>query len=334
MDRNQRSKDYGQNRSANRHQQDEDQYRGSYRLDNDRGREYERLDHQNFNDRDSSRDYRSGNYQGSHEDRRRERDHELPRDYGRDPHRRGERFDNLGAHEDNNGLEHSARNFGNMGSYGGAQGWGSSRNGSHQNSSGGNQWASGHGRGEEQHVNRQVYGAYRDHNSFAPGEREQYDGTGRYGTQGADNTRGWEPSGRSGSRDSARTSANHNARRDDDSRYEIYDDAQSHYNRGEYERGRQLGQLNSGHDRRTRAENSSQFGYNQARRDHFDQQGEGARSERYGNGENNGNMAGSLSWGYDRDFRAEEGRERRYDPMSGHVRSQGSQPGNREDFNW
>ncbi|ALI99956.1 hypothetical protein [Rufibacter tibetensis] len=330
MNRNERSDNQDHHRSDHRRGHDEDQYRGAYRLDNDRGREYDQLNRQNFNDRDSSRDYRSRDYQGSNEDRRRERDHELPRDYGRDPNRRGERFDNMGAHEDNNGLEHSTRNFGNMGSYGGAQGFGSSRGGSHnQNSGEGSRWSSGHGREGDRHVNRQVYGAYRDHNSFAPGEREQYDGSGRAGSRGADNTRGWEPSDRAGSRGGVRDiGTNDISRRGDDSKYEIYDDSQSNYNRGQYERGRQLGNLNSGHDRRTRSENPSQFDYNQGRRDHYDQQGEGRRSENYGN------MAGSLSWGNDQDYRSEEGRERRYDPMSGHVRTQGSQPPPREDFSW
>jgi hypothetical protein len=331
MDRNERSDNHGHNRSGDR-RPDEDQYRGSYRLDNDRGNEYDQLNRRNFNDRDISQDYRSGQYQGSNEDRRRERDHELPRDYGRDPNRRGERFDNLGAHEDNNGLEHSTRNYGNMGSYGGAQGWGSSQNGSHrQGGSDGSQWFSGHGREEGRHVNRQVYGAYRDHNSFATGEREQYDATGRYGTQGADNTKGWEPSDRAGSRGAVRNiGTNDISRQGDDSRYEIYDNSQSRYNRGQYGSLEGGGDhLDSkGYDRRTRSENSPMLDYNQNRRGHSHQQGEGNRSENYGN------MAGSLSWGNDRDYRSEEGQDRRYDPMSGHVRAQGSQPPSREDFSW
>ncbi|MFB9864607.1 hypothetical protein [Rufibacter immobilis] len=329
MNRNDRSQDYGRGRSHNQ-RADEDQYRGAYRQDNGRGNEYDRLNRQNFNDRDISRDYRSNQYRGSAEDRRRERDHELPRDYGRDPNRHGERFDNMGAHEDNNGLEGSTRNYGNMGSYGGAQGWGSSSNGYHGNNSDGSKWASGHGRDENRHVNRQVYGAYRDHNSFAPGEREQYDGSGRPGSRGADNTRGWQPSDRAGSRGGVRDiGTNDISRRGDDSRYEIYDDSQSHYNRGEYERGRQLGNLDSsGYDRRTRSEYSNRLDYNQAPRDHYNQQGEGTRSEDYGN------TAGSLSWGYGGNFKAEDDRERRYDPMSGHVKTQGSQPPSGDDFSW
>ncbi|WP_205499892.1 hypothetical protein [Rufibacter psychrotolerans] len=326
MNRDHRSDQYDRNRDHNR-RPDEDQYRGAYRQDTDRRGEYDHLNRQNFNDRSADRDYRSNNYRGSNEDLRRERDHELSRDYGRDPNRRGERFDNMGAHEDNNGLEGATRNFGNMGSYGGAQGWGSSGNGSHRNE-GGDRWASGHGREESRPVNRQVYGAYRDHNSFAEGEREQYDGTSRAGGRGADNTRGWEPADRAGSNGAVRRlGTNDISRRDDDSRYEIYDSAQAHYNRGEY--SQQFGggtYLGEGFDRRSRAEGGANMDYNHGRREHYNQQGEGMRSENYGN------SAGSLSWGYDGDFRDRENRESRYDPMSGHVRTQGSRPPAGDDF--
>jgi hypothetical protein len=310
---------------------DEKMYRGSYRQDLDRGNKYDGLNQRNnFNDRDISQDYRSAQYQGSNEDLRREKNGQIPRDYGQDPTRRGETIDNFNPHEDNNGLEGASRNFGNMGSYGGAQGWGSSRGGSHRGNADGSQWASGHGRDEGRQVNRQIYGAYRDHNSFAAGEREQYDGTSRYGTQGADTSRGLEPADRTSNRGRERNfEATSTSRRGDDSRYEIYDDAQSNYTRGEY--GNQVGggaYMGSGYDRRTRGEYGPMIDYNQAPRGQYAQEGEGARSENYGN------MAGSLSYGIDWDYRSAEGQNRRYDPMSGHIRAQGSQPPSREDFNW
>ncbi|AKQ44971.1 hypothetical protein TH63_03935 [Rufibacter radiotolerans] len=308
---------------------DDDQFRGSYRQDLDRGDKYDQLNRRNnFNDRDISQDYRSAQFQGTTEDLRRENTGQLPRDYGRDPNRRGERLDNFNPHEDNNGLEGATRNFGNMGSYGGAQGWGTSRGGSHQGASPGNQWASGHGRDEGRPVNRQIYGAYRDRNSFALGEREQYDGTSRYGTQGADTSRGIEPSEWTGPRGGVRGTAG-SARRQDDSRYEIYDDAESNYSRGEY--GNQMGggaYMGSGYDRRTHGEYGPMLDYNQAPRERYNQEGEGMRTENYGN------MAGTLSYGIDWDYRSAEGRNRLYDPMSGHIRRHDSQPPSREDFNW
>lgn len=331
MNRDYNNQGFGRDRD-NRQRADEDQYRGAYRLDSDRGHEYDRLNQRNnFNDNDIRNDYRSRDYYGSDQDRRSGSDN-RGHDYGRRPNREGERFDdpNVFPSESNNGLRNAARNYGNMGSFGGAQGWGSSQNGSHSNDSGQNKWASGHGRQEGQPVNRQVYGAYRDHNSFAEGEREQYQGSGRYGSQGADNTRGWKPADRAGANGAVHSlGTNDISRRGDDSQYEIYDTAQSHYNRGQY--GQIAGggaYMGSGYDKRTRAEYRDQLDYNSNPRDHYNQQGEGMRSENYGN------QAGSLSWGYDRDFRSEEGRERRYDPMSGHVRGQGTQPPSREDFNW
>ncbi|MGV3538452.1 MAG: hypothetical protein ACO1OQ_01490 [Rufibacter sp.] len=332
MNRDRNNQDYGQHHPRNRHT-DEDQYRGAYRQDITRGNEYDRLNQRNnFNDNDVRNDYRSRNYYGSDQDRRSGSGNRGGQDYMRDPNRQGERFDNYNVFpsESNNGLRAAAQNHGNMGSYGGAQGWGSSRNGDHQGSSEEARWASGHGRSNNQPVNRQVYGAYRDHNSFAEGEREQYQGSGRYGSQGADNTRGWEPAGRAGSRGGVRDiSTNDISRRGDDSQYEIYDTAKSHYNQGQY--GQTIGggaYMSSGYDKRTQAEYNDQLSYNTNPTEHYNQQGEGMRSENYGN------MAGSLSWGNDRDFRSEEGRERRYDPMSGHVRSQGTQPPSREDFHW
>lgn len=322
MNRNQDSQDYRNNRFDNR---SEDRHRGAYRQDTSRGQEYDQLNQRNFNDRDSRQDYRHPDFDGGNRSAQNHR-----QDHGRDQDRRGERMSNFNSQESNNGLQGASRNFGNMGSYGGAQGWGSSSNGSHQASGQGSQWASGHGRDEGRQVNRQVYGAYRDHNSFAPGEREQYDGTSRYGTQGADASKGWIPAERAGSDSINRREEDRNSssRRQDDSRYEIYDNAQSHYNRGEY--GNQLGggtYTGSSYDRRTRAD-GPMLDYNHAPQDHYNQQGEGARSENYGN------MAGSLSYGHDRDFRSEEGRERRFNPMSGRVREQGSQPASREDFSW
>ncbi|MFC6998778.1 hypothetical protein [Rufibacter roseus] len=331
MNRNQQNQDYGRDRNQGR-RSDEDQYRGAYRQDDYRGGEYDRLNRRNdFNDNDIRNDYRSRDYYGSDQDRRANFSSNSP-DYGRDRDRQGERFDNPNVFpsESNNGLRSAARNHGNMGSFGGAQGWGSSRNGSHQGSSDGSQWASGHGRDDRQQVNRQVYGAYRDHNSFAEGEREQYDGSGRYGTQGSDSTRGWEPADRAGSNGAVYSfGTNDVSRRGDDSQYEIYDNTQSQYNRGQY--GNNMGgdsYMGSLYDRNGATGNSGIGNWNEPRRQHYDQQNEGMHSENYGN------EAGSLSWGNDRDYRTEEGRNRRYDPMSGHVRNQGSTPPSREDFSW
>ncbi len=50
--------------------------------------------------------------------------------------------------------------------------------------------------------------------------------------------------------------------------------------------------------------------------------------------ENDGNMAGSLSYGIPYDYRSEEGSQRRFDPMTGHVRDRGAQAPSREDFYW
>ncbi|WP_192820211.1 hypothetical protein [Rufibacter sp. LB8] len=328
MNRNHQNQGFGHRRN-----QDEDQYRGAYRQDTDRrDGEYDRLNQRNnFNDNDSRYDYRSRDYYGSDQDRQSGSSNRQP-DFGRDPNRQGDRFDNPNVFpgESNNGLRAAARNYGNMGSYGGAQGWGSARNGSHRPDDQGGKWASGHGHDHHrEQVNRQVYGAYRDHNSFAEGEREQYDGSGRYGTQGADNTRGWEPSDRAGSNGGVRDiGTRHTSRRNDDSQYEIYDTAQSHYNQGQYSQN--LGQgnhLQVGHDQGVYHAYGQQQDDNSSRNQGYRQEGEGRR-------ENSGNMAGSLSWGNDRDFRSEEGQHRRFDPMSGHVRGQGSQPPSREDFSW
>ncbi|GAA4302838.1 hypothetical protein [Nibribacter koreensis] len=330
MNRNQENKDYG--RQGNPGRVDENQYRGAYRFSAEDSYRDQNRRHLSEDDRGADLPGRHGYptyHEGQSSSMRWEGSHQ---DFGRDSGRQGERYDHPRqlSNESNSSLEGASRNYGNMGSYGGAQGWGSSRGGSHQNSSIGFNSTSGHGGGQQQQGQRQFYGAYRDHNSFAPGEREQYDGTSRYGSQGADNTRGWQPSEHVGSSGSVRNpGTNDGSRRGDDSQYEIYDSSLSHYNRGEY--GNMIGggsYMQSGFDRRAQRENSSMMNYNAPRREHHNQEGEGNRSENYGN------MAGSLSFGHSEDYRSQEGRDRRFDPMSGHVRGQGAQPPSREDFNW
>ncbi|QHL89205.1 hypothetical protein GU926_17920 [Nibribacter ruber] len=330
MNRNEQQ-NYG--RQGNQRRTDEDQYRGSNRYNAQDSYQDQNRRHPSEDDRGAGlpgRDGYSTYYQDQSDSMRWEGSHQ---DYARNPQRQGERYDHPRqlSNESNSSLEGASRNYGNMGSYGGAQGWGSSRNGSHANSSTGFNSTSGHGgQSQQQQGQRQFYGAYRDHNSFAQGEREQYDGTSRYGSQGADNTRGWRPSEHAGSNGAVRNiGTNDVSRRNDDSQYEIYDSALPHYNRGEY--GNMIGggsYMSSGYDRRAQSENSGMMDYNAPRREHQDQQGEGARSENYGN------MAGTLSYGYSEDFRRQDGRDRRYDPMTGHVRGQGSQPPSREDFSW
>ena len=173
-------------------------FRGSYRLENERSNAgYQQLDERNYG-RDHGYGHAGSSRSGG--------------DYGRNQSDYGTA-----------GTYGASRNAGSMGSYGGAQGFGSSTNGYNAE-----KWGSGH-KGVAHQPYHTVYGAYRDKNSFAPGERESYDGSQRSGSQGADYTRGWTSPGRSGRSGSYqhRTSA-------DDSRYEIYDTSESQYNRGEY----------------------------------------------------------------------------------------------------
>src|SRR5690606_25455983 len=117
----------------------------------------------------------------------------------------------------------ASRNAGSMGSYGGAQGYGSGRGGNHNPNE---RWASGHSE-ENYQPERRIYGAYRDANSYAPGEQASYDGSSRYGSQGADNSRGWR-----NSEPESQSRYNRFNSAPDDSRYEIYDTSESQYNRG------------------------------------------------------------------------------------------------------
>ncbi|MFC5271804.1 hypothetical protein [Adhaeribacter terreus] len=176
-----------------------EKFRGAYRLDNN---PENRETYQNLNQENYGNDYSYGHAGNSRNGADRGR-HQS--DYG------------------TGGTYGASRNAGSMGSYGGALGFGSSRNGYNNE-----RWASGH------HENayrpeRRIYGAYRDRNSFAPGERESYDGSTRYGSQGADNTRGWR-----NSEERQPSRYNRFAPSQDDSRYEIYDTSESQYNRGNY----------------------------------------------------------------------------------------------------
>jgi hypothetical protein len=179
-----------------------EKFRGAYRLDNSpQNRDsYRELNQENY-----GRDYSYGHAGDSRNGADRGR-HQS--DYG-------------------SGATYGAsRNAGSMGSYGGAQGFGSSSNGYNNE-----RWASGHHQ-QGPRPERRIYGAYRDSNSFAPGERESYDGSSRYGSQGADNTRGWRNSEEREPRQTSRYNRFNDS--EDDSRYEIYDTSEGQYNRGLY----------------------------------------------------------------------------------------------------
>ena len=263
-------------------------FRGSYRLDNERNEE----GYRQLNDRNFGPDYGYGHAGNSR----------TGGNYGRSTSDYG-----------TGGAYGASRNAGSMGSYGGAQGYGSSRAGYH----GDDQWASGHReRGYEQR--HRIYGAYRDRNSFAEGENENYDGTQRYGSQGADNTRGWQPSGRSG-----QSGAYQHRTSEDDGRYEIYDSALAQYSRGYY--GNPTGGSISEDLNLRSHQNYPPYEYYGSRQ----------RSRRQGTGSDQdanlgtdldyGNTAGSLSVGYD-GYRGAPGPQNRYyDPLTGDIWNPGSE---------
>lgn len=266
-------------------------YRGAYRLDNrnaDRER-YERLNQENF-----GYDYgygHSGNSRNGGDRGRHQSDYGTGSTYG------------------------ASRNAGSMGSYGGAQGYGSSRGG-HNTSN--DEWTSGHHDRRNQPEHR-IYGAYRDSNSFADGEKESYDGTQRYGSQGADNSRGWASSGRSGT--SGRRTSRQSS--EDDSRYEIYDTALSQYNRGEYGNPTQ-GSISEELNLRTH-QNYPPYQYYGSRQ-RGNRQGSGNdQDSQLGTDMDYGNTAGSLSVGYDGYLGEPHPRNRYYDPLTGEAWNPGSE---------
>ncbi|PSR54813.1 hypothetical protein AHMF7605_15535 [Adhaeribacter arboris] len=148
---------------------DDSNYRGAYRFEDHRTAHD---DYQPYPDNANNNRSRGQNYADERENRSRADQH------------------NTRGH---------SNNYGNMGSYGGAQGW-----------------QEEHGRGQA--PNRQLYGAYRDQNSYSSNEgpnRNNY-----HDQQHRGNWRDYQD--------------DQNRRREDDSRYEIYDSGQSQYNRGNY----------------------------------------------------------------------------------------------------
>ena len=285
---NRRDQDYNMDyRYPERSRNQYDDFRGAYRLDNDRrDHEYRQLNERNFGP-----DYGYGHAGNSR----------TGGDYGRNQSDYG-----------TGGTYGASRNAGSMGSYGGAQGYGSSSNGySNEN------WGSGH-RGVAHQPQHSVYGAYRDKNSFAPGERESYDGSQRSGSQGADNTRGWttpERSGRSG----------HYQHRtpESDAQYEIYDSALSQYNRGLYNYNTGTS-ITDDLNLRTFQNYAPREVYGSRMRGN--RQGDGNDLDRnLGADMDYQNTAGSLSVGYD-GFHGQASPENRYyDPLSGDIWNPGAE---------
>jgi hypothetical protein len=260
-----------------------EKFRGAYRLDNTRrsGDAYENLNRENY-----GYDYSYGHPGSSRNGADRGR-HQS--DYG------------------SSATYAASRNAGSMGSYGGAQGYGSASNGYHNE-----RWASGH---YDNYLKpeRRVYGAYRDRNSFAEGERENYDGSQRYGSQGADNTRGWANS-------EQRQPSRYNRFRpvEDDSRYEIYDTSESQYNHGDYNNTTH-GSVTDNLNLRSHQEYSPREHYGSRQRARY-RQGSGYDQDMY---------AGTTDMGYGQTATPFEyeayPHNRYYDPLSGDAWNPGSE---------
>ncbi len=286
---NRRNQDY--NMDYDHPQQSRNQYndfRGSYRLDNESNDSgYRRLHERNFGP-----DYGYGHAGSSR----------TGGDYGRSQSDYG------------SGSTYGAsRNAGSMGSYGGAQGYGSSTNG--YNSS---KWGSGH-KGVQHQPYHTVYGAYRDKNSFAPGERESYDGSQRSGSQGADNTRGWVTPGRSG-----RSGSYQHRTAEEDSPYEIYDSALSQYNRGDYNNSAEAS-ISSDLHLNSHQEFSPNKIYGSRERSRY-RQGTGSDQDRYlGSDLDYQNTGGSPDSNYDQDRSFSGRRNRYYDSQTGDAWNPGSE---------
>ena len=240
-------------------------------------------------------------------------DHRTTRDqHGdlRDNHR-----DDRG-HADQRNTYGASNNYGNMGSYGGAQGFGSSRGGySHPEHRDGFNANSGHGGDNRKRPvqDRRVYGAYWDRNSFSQGEHSRF----------ADEHREHRPDPNRNRRD--------DRNREDDSRYEIYDDQQSYYNRGMYGNYSDLSVSNDvNRNMDVQPGEEDRYGSRQRARNRQGSGNDQDRYQDYGTRYNEGNSAGSLSYGYDgyRGFPGED-RNRHYDPMSG--RAHRNENGNQSD---
>ncbi|WP_026463039.1 hypothetical protein [Adhaeribacter aquaticus] len=282
-----------------------------------------------MNRREDQNDYQDRNNRGGNRDMGQSKDSMYRGAYRFEDHRTardqyGDRHDN---HQDDRGqanqriTQGASNNYGNMGSYGGAQGYGSARGGyghRHEDRSGFD-GTSGHGRdtirrpGHE----RQIYGAYWDKNSFSDNENSRF----------AQDHRENRP-------DPNRTYRN-DRNRDDDSRYEIYDDAQSHYNRGEYGN---VSQQNPSFDFNRNMDDQPNeqrhYGSNQRPKNRQGSGNDQDRNYSYGTDYNEGNMAGSLSYGYDghRGY-PDDDRDRRYDPQTGRIRNERDRPRGGYDYN-
>ncbi|MBK0404039.1 hypothetical protein I5M27_13675 [Adhaeribacter sp. BT258] len=263
-----------------------ERFRGAYRLDNS---PENRDTYRNLNQENYGRDYsygHAGNSRNGADRGRHQSDYGTGATYG------------------------ASRNAGSMGSYGGAQGFGSASNGYNNE-----RWASGHHEPAPR-PRHQVYGAYRDSNSFAPGERESYDGSSRYGSQGADNTRGWRRTEESEQRQTGRY--NRFTPAEDDSRYEIYDTSESQYNRGNYNNSTQ-GSITDDLNLRSHQEFSPYDNYGSRQR---------ARN-RQGSGYDQDMYSGTSDLDYGNTATPFESeaypRNRYYDPISGNAWNPGSE---------
>ncbi|MDQ4141974.1 MAG: hypothetical protein M3142_15815 [Bacteroidota bacterium] len=264
---------------------DDSNYRGAYRFDDHRTA---RDDYHHYPDSANNNRSRGQNYADERENRGRADQHNT-----------------IGG----------SNNYGNMGSYGGAQGFGSSRAGfsaqRHPQERSGFDATSGHGpqgreeeRGHGQAPNRQLYGAYRDQNSYSSNEgpnRNNY-----HDQQHRGNWRDYQD--------------DQNRRREEDSRYEIYDSAQSMYNRGNY--GYSHGGSVSRHPNQRTHIDDPRENYGSRQRPHFRQGSGNDQQHNVGNEMDYTNVAGSLSDGYDGYRGPAEPQYRHYDPLSGRAHEQ------------
>jgi hypothetical protein len=274
--------------------------------DNDRRRE----------DRSGNRDMgqsRDSMYRGAY----RFDDHRSTRDQYGDVH--DQHRDDRGRADQHN-TEGASPNYGNMGSYGGSQGFGSSRGGyGHpaQDRSGFDA-TSGHGpdEGHRSQPDRQLYGAYWDRNSFNENDRDRFSREHR-------------------SQHQERNRYNiYDRNREEDSRYEIYDTHQRQYNEGSYTNDVRINpSFDFNRDMEVHRGEQDRYGSHQRAKV---RQGDGNdQDRRYTSDLQEGNMAGSLSWGYDgHRGDPDQGRHQRYDPISGQARRDDRHPDdNRRDDN-
>ena len=279
--------------------------------------QYNQRDRQNRSDNNRQDDRRSddSNYRGAYrfDDYRTVRDdYNFRPDNENNYRNRGQNYaderENRGRADQRN-TQGGSNNYGNMGSYGGAQVFGSSRSGyssqRHPEHRSGFDATSGHGpqgRDEDrQHPepHRQIYGAYRDQNSYTQDERAA-----NYRDRSEHDYQRRQPDRRTQDDD-----------RNDDSRYEIYDSAQSQYNRGMYGNPTQ-GSQSRGTFQRTHIDDPRE-NYGSRQRPRFRQGSGNDQEHNVGNEMDYTNTAGSLSWGNDGQGGSSEPPLRHYDPRSG-----------------